>query len=275
MDNNLFIEVLLHWIAVITYSIAAIVNAAGVFFKKERAESTAYWIIAAGLVIHGAGIIFRWAAAGHGPYMARYEVFSSDAWIVLFLFMVLVKMYPKIRTASVVVFPAAFLLIAIGIFSSADVSKLPPTLNSIWLVLHVIFYKVSLGTLLVGVAFSVFYIMKTRKKTEWLSKLPEPDVIDIYAYRFAGFSFTFWTIAMLAGSIWAYDSWGRFWAWDPIETWSLIAWILFGINLHLRRFFGLKGTRAAWFFILCFIVALVSAFLVPFIESSIHAEYFQ
>jgi ABC-type transport system involved in cytochrome c biogenesis permease subunit len=80
---------------------------------------------------------------------------------------------------------------------------------------------------------------------------------------------------MLAGSIWAYQSWGIFWNWDPVQTWSLVTWAVFGIYLHLRRFFAWSGERAAWLFVFCFALTLVSLFLTPLFESSIHAEYFK
>ncbi|MCL4477450.1 MAG: cytochrome c biogenesis protein CcsA [Nitrospirae bacterium] len=274
-ENPLIIDTSLHWTAVVVYVLAAVLNTYGVIFKKDKAERLSYFIVIAGLIIHGIALIYRWSVAGHGPYMVRYEVLSSNAWIALFLFLIFARAFPKIKPASIVMFPATFLLIAIGLFFNPEVRKLPPSLKSIWLVLHVIFYKIALGTILIALAFSVFYILKKRTGMIWLQRLPDIDTLDTYAYRFAGFGFTFWAIAMLAGSIWAYQSWGRFWAWDPVETWSLITWISFGIYLHLRRFFGWKGEKAAYFYILCFSLSLISIFFIPLIESSIHSEYFR
>ena len=275
MNNALIVDTSLHWAAVIIYVIATVVNVYGLIFKKDRAERISYFIILSGLLVHGIALIYRWTVAGHGPYMTRYEVLSSNAWIALFLFLVFVKKFPKIKPASIFVFPSTFLVIALGLFLNPEVRKLPPSLKSIWLVLHVTFYKIALGTILIALAFSVFYIMKKRTKIGWLDKLPDMETVDMYAYRFAGFGFVFWAIATLAGSIWAYQSWGRFWAWDPVETWSLITWVFFGLYLHLRRFFGWKGEKAAYFFLVCFLLSLLSAFFTPLIESSIHSEYFR
>ena len=72
-------------------------------------------------------------------------------------------------------FPSTFLVIALGLFFNPEVRKLPPSLNSIWLVLHVTFYKIALGTILIALAFSLFYILKKRTKIGWLSRLPERD----------------------------------------------------------------------------------------------------
>lgn len=275
MNDPLVIDTTLHWAAVVIYVIATIANVIGLFFKKDGAERLSYWIAALGLVVHGAALLYRWNVAGHGPYMVRYEVLSSNAWAVLFGFLVLLRIFPRIRPVSIMIFPSTFLLIALSLFFNPGMRKLPPTLKSIWLVLHVIFYKISLTTILVALTFSVFLILKKRTNARWLDRFADLQALDTNAYRFAGFSFTFWAIAMLAGSIWAYESWGRFWGWDPIETWSLITWVFFGIYLHLRRFFGWRGEKAAYFYMLCFLLSIISLFFTSLIPSSIHSEYFQ
>jgi cytochrome c-type biogenesis protein CcsB len=207
--------------------------------------------------------------------MVRFEVLSSNAWIAMLLFLVFARLYPRIRAAAILVFPATFLTIALAMFLNPEIRKLPPSLRSIWLVLHVTFYKISTATLLIALALSILLVARKRSAAAWLSRLPAMDVLDAHAHRFAGFGFVFWAIGMLAGSIWAHESWGRFWGWDPIETWSLVTFALFGIYLHLRRFFGWKGERAAWAFAACFAIALVTVFFVPVLGASVHAEYFR
>jgi cytochrome c-type biogenesis protein CcsB len=274
VSDPLVIDSGIHWAAVIVYVVATIANAYGLIFGKDKVERASYFIVVCGLFIHGVALLYRWKTAGHGPYMVRYEVLSSNAWIMMTMFLIFLKFFPKIRVASMLVFPATFLLIAMSLFFNPQVSKLPPTLRSIWLVLHVSFYKIALATILIGLALSILLILKVRSSASWISRVPEVEITDLYAYRFAGFGFVFWAIAMLAGSIWAYQSWGRFWGWDPIETWSLITWILFGIYLHLRHFFGWKREKAAYLFVLCFVIAVVSLFFIPLLESSVHSEYF-
>lgn len=274
-NDPVIIDVSVHWIAVVVYVLATISNVWGVVFTKKKAVQWSYLLACLGLAIHGLVLLYRWVITGHGPYMARYEILSSNAWVLLVLFFVFAKVYPKIKPASIVVFPATFLLIALGLFFNPEMTRMPPSMRSIWLVLHVLFYKISVATILVALAFSLILILKTRTSHKWLERLPSLDVVDIYAYRFAGFSFVFWAIAMLAGSIWAYQLWGRFWGWDPVETWSLITWGAFGMYLHLRRFFGWKGERAAYFYLLCTFVSIVALYFTPLLETSIHSEYFR
>jgi cytochrome c-type biogenesis protein CcsB len=275
MEQSFGTITIIHWSAVVIYVLAAIFTTVGTIFRKERALTVSYIMAWVGLFIHGGGLLWWWKIVGHGPYISRFEVLSSQAWIGLFLFMIFAHYLPRTRSASMVVFPATFLMIAVGLFFEPQIKLLPPTLRSVWLVLHVIFYKISICTLLVALAFSLFYIMRKRTRIEWLRRLPEMEIMDLLAFRFSGFSFTFWAIAMLAGSIWAYQSWGRFWGWDPIETWSLVTWIAFGVYLHLRRFFGVEGEVAAYLYFICFFLSVLSLFFTPLIGSSIHSEYFK
>ena len=276
MDSLVAMYVALHWLAVFCYVAATIANVSGVMFRKCLVEERSYWPARIGLVIHSVAIVYWWRIVGHGPYMAPSEVLSSDAWITMVVFLIFLRFFPQIRTASVIVFPAAFLLIALANFCNPGIRTLPPTFGSIWLVLHISFYKIALGTLVIALAFSILFLLKSyHGSSGWMLRLPDLDGIDLYAYRFTGFGFIFWAIGMLAGSIWAYKSWGRFWGWDPVETWSLITWLVFGVYLHLRRFFRMNGHHAAWVSIFCFIMSLVSLFVTSHMGSSIHAEYFK
>jgi ABC-type transport system involved in cytochrome c biogenesis permease subunit len=276
MNKQVALYIGLNWLAVFCYVVATVANASGVIFRKDIVEQRSYWPVWLGLTVHSLAIAYWWRIVGHGPYMAPSEVLSSDAWVTMVMFLVFLRIYPRIKPTSVVVFPAVFLMIALATMYNPGIRSLPPTFSSIWLVFHISFYKIALGTLIIALAFSIFLLLKNRPApSSWLLRLPELDMLDIYAYRFTGFGFIFWAIGMLAGSIWAYRSWGRYWGWDPVETWSLITWLFLGIYLHLRRFFRWNGNRAAWLLIACFAISLVSIFVTSHMGSSIHAEYFK
>ena len=266
----------IHWGAVVIYVVATVMFIFGQIFDKPGLASRGLKVAVPGLVLHGAGLIIWWRMVGHGPYIDRFEVLSSNAWILLLSFLLFTIPYPRLKSAGIIVLPASFILVALGLFFNPEMKTLPPTFRSVWLVLHIIFYKIAFSAIIIAFAFSLFYLLIGRGRlTRLARKLPDLAGIDSYAYRFAGFGFTFWAIGMLAGSIWAYQSWGIFWNWDPVQTWSLVTWAVFGIYLHLRRFFSWQGERAAWLFTVCFILTLVSLFLTPLFESSIHAEYFK
>jgi cytochrome c-type biogenesis protein CcsB len=84
-----------------------------------------------------------------------------------------------------------------------------------------------------------------RRRALW-ERLPSARTLDLLAYRTATFGFPIWTFAIIAGAIWAQSAWGRYWGWDPKETWSFIVWTIFAAYLHARATAGWRGRRAAW-----------------------------
>ena len=266
----------LNWLAALLYLAATVANVSGIIFKKEKVERRSYLPVWLGMGVHLAAILYWWRIVGHGPYLAPSEVLSSDAWCSLVMFFIFLRFFPRIRPASMVVFPMVFLTVGLANMYSPAIRSLPPTYGTIWLVLHILIYKISLGTLIIALAFSIFYLRKMKgNPAPWLQKLPDLEGLDLYAYRFVGFGFIFWGIAMLAGSIWAYKAWGRFWGWDPVETWALVTWLAFGAYLHFRKFFGLQGRKAAWNYMGCFVLSLVAYYVTSHMGSSIHSEYFK
>lgn len=275
MNISLELFVAGSWAVVIIYVLATVATVTGVMFGKERFERLSYRFAGFGLLLHTALISAWWAEVGHGPYMAPNEVLSSDSWMIMVCYFVFLRFFPRIKPVSVLAFPAAFLMLALSLFYNPGIRTLPATFRSVWLVIHIGLYKIALATLVIACAQAIFYLLKKRRDRGWLLRLPPLETLDVYSYRFAGFGFIFWIIGMLAGSIWAYQSWGRFWGWDPTETWALITSLMFGFYLHLRRFYQLKGTRASWVFIACFGISLVSLFGMATLSGSIHSEYFR
>lgn len=270
------IEVSLHWVGVGLYMLAALLIANAVIFAKPHRQRWGLWLAAAGLVPHGAAIVSRWVASGHGPYMLKFEVLSSNAWIAIALLVGFLWRKPTWSALGLVVLPAAILMVAVGLFSNPELRELPPTLRSVWLVFHIGFAKISTASFLMSVASAVVLLLKNAKHpARWLARAPDLPALDAYVVRFAGFGFLFWTFTVAAGSIWANQSWGRYWGWDVIETWSLIAWLSYGSFLHARLFFKLKPKPTALWSLGCFAVFILTILVLPFLMPSIHAAYFQ
>jgi cytochrome c-type biogenesis protein CcsB len=269
-------EVTLHWIAVACYIISTILLVYVTVFDHPDRARWGVRVAALGLVPHTAALALRWVASGHGPYMLRHEVLSSNAWVAVAAVVLFLWRRPSWSALGMVVMPAAFLAMAAGVFTNLEIKDLPPTLRSIWLVFHVTFAKLATGGFLMSLGSAV--VLLWREKTgnpAILPRLPPSDALDAYIARFAGFGFVFWTISVAAGSIWANQSWGRYWGWDPIETWSLVTWLCYGTFLHARLFFRIRGRQAAWGSVMAFSVAVVTVFALPLIMPSIHAAYFQ
>jgi len=270
------IEVTLHWVAVGFYILAALLYASAVIFDKPQRLGRAWALAAAGLAPHAAAIAIRWVASGHGPYILKYEVLSSNAWVAIALLLGLLRLRPRWSALALFTLPAALLMVAVGLFSSPDLRELPPSLRSIWLVFHIGFAKVSSAAFLISAASAGVLLLKQRDRpAPWVQRAPPPEALDALVVRFAGFGFLFWTVTIAAGSIWANQSWGRYWGWDAIETWSLIAWLVYGSFLHSRRFFRLRPRSTAWYSIGAFAIFILTILILPFVLPTIHSAYFQ
>jgi cytochrome c-type biogenesis protein CcsB len=270
------LEVALHWAAVGGYVAATALLAYGILFARPRGHRLGTLAAALALVPHGAAIAVRWLAAGHGPYMMKYEVLSSNAWIAAAMLLVCLWRWPALAPAALVALPCIFLSLAFGLFANPEIRNLPPTLRSVWLVFHVLFNKLAAGAFLLSVATAVLLLLKQRgRRGPLIDRLPDPAALEAYTVRFIGFGLIFWTITIAAGAIWANQSWGRYWGWDPIETWALITWLAYGIFLHVRFFFKLRPAAVAWGAIACFGVCVLTVFILPFVIPSLHSAYFQ
>ena len=183
---------------------------------------------------------------------------------------------PTWAPLALLALPASFLMMAVGLFSSPEARDLPPTLRSIWLAFHVFFNKLAVGAFILSAAAAIILLRQLQgASSRFLDRVPGPEVVEAYTIRFLGFGFVFWTTTVVAGAIWANESWGRYWGWDPIEVWSLVTWLCYGTLLHVKLFFRLKARETAWGTVGCFIVSVLTVFIFPFLIPSLHSAYFQ
>jgi cytochrome c-type biogenesis protein CcsB len=269
-------EVSLHWSAVALYIAGTVGFAYALIFAKPEKVRPAMWVTAAGLLPHTLALLLRYFRVGHGPYMLKYEVLSSNAWIAIAMLLLFVWRRPAWASVALIALPASILMMGFGLFTNPEARDLPPTLRSLWLVFHVIFNKLAVGAFILALASAIVLLRKLQGATgRWLDRLPGPDVIEVFTVRFIGFGFVFWTTTIGAGAIWANQSWGRYWGWDPIETWSLVTWLAYAILLHARLFFHLKARATAWGTVACFVLSVLTVLIFPFVFPSMHSAYFQ
>ncbi len=204
-----------------------------------------------GAALNIGGVVLRGLAAGRPPWGNMYEFVTITMAFVAVGYLVLATVF-KMRWLGL---PVTLLLVlgqglAVTVFYVA-VAPLVPALHSVWFVIHIIAACISGAMFTVGGLASALYLIKSRavereRVRGYLARLPEVATLDKIAYRAAAFAFPLWTFTIAAGSIWAEFAWGRFWGWDPKETWSLVTWVVYAAYLHARATAGWKGRRAAW-----------------------------
>jgi ABC-type transport system involved in cytochrome c biogenesis permease subunit len=202
------------------------------------------------------------------------ETYSAITWTAIVMFLGFSHKVPRLKSIGFVVLPCTLLMLILGLLSGPSVAKVPATFQGAWFIIHIASGIVVVGAILITLSTSIFYLLKQKKdENEFYRKLPSLEVLDTYSYKYAGFGFIFWTIMVASGALWANQSWGRYWGWDPIEAWSLVTWLLFGIYLHLRRFFKWQGEKAAWFMVICALFSVLTMFVIPFVMKTVHSEY--
>jgi cytochrome c-type biogenesis protein CcsB len=207
-------------------------------------------ITAIAALTHVAGVVLRGVAAERAPWGNMYEFITTSLAIVAVTYLVLALRY-GMRWLGL---PVTLLLtvgqgLAVTVFYVA-VSELMPALHSVWFVIHIIAAATAGAAFNIGGLAAILYLVRTRAEERgtvrgYLARVPASDVLDRVSYRCHAFAFPLWTFTIAAGAIWAQYAWGRFWGWDPKETWSLVTWIVYAVYLHARATAGWKGRRAA------------------------------
>lgn len=263
-------ELKLLWLAVVAYVIAGVVAIVALVLGK-RADRAVIACLGAALALHGYSIGVRWDRLGHGPYVTMFEILSSNVWSLSFVYFLAYLRYRPVRPAAAVVMPIIFILMAWLMFSSPGEGHLPPTYKTVWLYVHIILAKIFLGSLLVSVGLGGIVLMRRAGLlVARLSSMPADPRLDDLAYRFMALALIFDTLMLISGAIWAQDAWGRYWSWDPLETWSFMTWLFLAFALHLRVTFKLTPVTGAAMVMGVFVLAFLTFFGVPFISPAPH-----
>ena len=210
----------------------------------------------AGLALHLTGVITRGLAVHRVPWGDMYEFVISVTCVAVLFFLGLMIKYRPYRLG---LFFMAPIVIIVGLAQTViytPAGPLVPALNSYWLAIHVTAMTLASGTFMVAAVLAVVYLFAerhTRRVAAGLSSrygevfrlLPSAERLDQIAYRTVVFAFPIWTFGIMAGAIWADEAWGRYWGWDPTETWAFITWVVYACFLHARVTAGWRGRRAA------------------------------
>ncbi len=263
-------EAILFWLSLSTYVVAALLCAYGLVFKKTRLLPAAVVVAAAGLLPHTAAFIVRWIATGRPPFLNLYELILAGAWFIVVTFVVAQFVWRHVRPVGAAVMPVAFLSMGVALMLSPQANPLAAALQSWWLVVHILFALVSYGCFAISFGAAILLLITENKDRPAGSMIPPPEQLDGVGARCIYFGFICLTVRVISGSIWANNAWGRYWGWDPVDVWSLVTWLLYGLYAHLRPLRKWKRRHAAWFSVVAFVVVVFSFWGVPHLWQSIH-----
>ena len=223
-------------------------------FDYTRTEKTAR--IATAMMILGfllllVGVVARGVSAGRVPWGNMYEFSITGALAFTAAYLGALRKY-DLRWLGLFVSISVLLTLGTAVtILYVPSAPLVPALKSPWLVIHVATAIISGGVFLLSnvIAGAFLFLDSMEKKGErapWAKRLPSLDTLDQLSYRLVAFVFPLWTFSVIAGAVWAESAWGRYWGWDPKETWAFITWVAYAAYLHARVTVGWRGRRAAW-----------------------------
>ena len=262
-------------ITTFVYGLAAFLYIAALIFKKPLAGRLATWTAIAGILGNTTGILLRWVEShtlgiGHAPFSNLYESLVFFAWTITLTYLVIERQY-RFRMASAFASPLAFLAMAYASLSpqiNDRIQPLLPALKSNWLIAHVVTCFIGYAAFAIAFGVSCMYLMVLRNpeaQSGLTARFPRPIVLDELNHQLIMFGFLFLTAGIITGAVWANSAWGRYWGWDPKETWSLITWFIYATLLHARMMRGWHGKRIALLSIVGFAAVLFTYFGVNYL----------
>jgi cytochrome c-type biogenesis protein CcsB len=235
-----------------------------------------------GVLAHGGVLVFRGLATDRLPWGNMYEFATATVLVAVVAYIVFALRAPALRHLGLFVLaPVVLALVLIGLFLYAQAGPLVAALRSYWLAIHVSTAIIGFGIFFVSGIASVMYLVRSRYEARLadggapesgiVSRLPAAAALDRVAHRTAVFGFPIWTFAVIAGAIWAEAAWGRFWGWDPKETWAFIAWVVYAAYLHARTTAGWRGRPAAWVNVVGLVVMIFNLLFVNMVSTGLHS----
>ncbi len=241
--------------------------------------------VGAALVANLLALVFRGIEVQHWPFQTLYEAFLLTSLTIALGYLLIYfasHLYAQDRFTSLVAnllgalscALAAYVIIRAVRFDDYK-ADLPPALQSVWFVPHVVVYIFGYGSLCVAFCASVIYLVlawvrRSKMTPEAESQL---DNLDQFVYRCIAVGFPFLTMGLIFGALWAQVAWATWWGWDSKEVWSLITWLVYLVYLHLRYVKGWRAARSAWFIVLGAIAIFITFELfgyLPASQTSVH-----
>jgi cytochrome c-type biogenesis protein CcsB len=232
-----------------------------------------------GLAAHVATLVTRGVAAGRVPWGNMYEFVIAVSLVGTVAWLVVLSRFPQLRHLGLFVSLVTALLLAVaGMSLYTPAGPLVPALHSYWLVIHVTAAITASGILLVGFVAAVLHLIRSgydrglrRFPYGLAQRLPAAETIERLTFRVHAFAFPIWTFAIMCGAIWAEAAWGRYWGWDPKETWSFVAWVVYACYLHARSTPSVSRRLTSWIAVAGWVAMLINLYGVNIFASSFHS----
>jgi cytochrome c-type biogenesis protein CcsB len=250
--------------------------------EAGRWVMTAVALSAAGVTAQTTAVVTRGLAVHRAPWGNMYEFVTALTCVAAIFFLFVMIRY---RAWSLGVFVMSAVVVTLGLAETliyTAAGELVPALQSYWLDIHVTAMTLATGIFFVAAVLGFVYLWVDRYARRVaagraapgngiIRRLPSIEQIDRLTYRTIVFGFPVWTFGVIAGAIWADQAWGRYWGWDPVETWAFITWVLYAAFLHARATAGWRGRRAHYIQLLGFTSLMFNILVVQVFIAGLHS----
>jgi len=256
------VELRLFWLVASLYGICFIIGVAYLISSKNSVGSALTSGLRITVIIHTILIIFRTLEGMRPPFQNLYESLSWFAWFATATYLYCQSRWRDVHLPGFIVAGIAMAACFYSLLTRSPViAPIPPALQSPWYEAHVITAFLAYAVFVVSFSVEICYLK---------FKTPPDEAPGIFGYiddgfhrwthRLVLFGFPFLTFAIFSGAAWANDAWGRYWSWDPKETWSLITWTVYALYLHTKTIGKWRGIPASILNLIGF-VCMISTFL--------------
>lgn len=269
--NNL--EMLLFYACALFLAGSLFTSILGLVFGRPRSVQVAIVLMAIGTVVLTAFGIERWLRTGHPPFVSLFESMMTSIWFMLVIFQVIRW---RASHTTVVLPPVAGIALALlgwAVTQPAEAAPLSKALTNVWLFIHASFATAGAGTFLIGASYAVIFLQGPAfldRMRRTVKALPDHAELPRSMVTFLLFGLVLWGVMIVSGSIWAHVAWGRYWAWDPIELWSLLSWLLYGLLYHARMAWRLPDRTFCWLNLIAVGTVAFSLWGIQYIYETVH-----
>lgn len=250
----------------------------------------------------GYGVMILAALSNFGELATRYSymvkispdywplsnLFESVMYIVMAVFVIYLVIQRMFKAPGLGLVSGGLVSVIIGLASLLpprlkDAHPLVPSLQSYWLKIHVSLMLISYAAFFlsfIGAVLYLFFHYRDRilspkavgaASAQSKASVATLDLLDELTYRMVLLGFPLLAFGIILGGMWANHAWGTYWSWDPKETWALITWLFYAAYLHLRMQRDWKGSKTAWFAVVCFVSLLVTYLGVNYLATGLHS----
>jgi cytochrome c-type biogenesis protein CcsB len=221
----------------------------GIFVRKSDNTEKFKWpkrilisLVILTFIYHGAGVGMRWLISGHAPWSNGYEAIVFIGWVTMIAGFIFARKN-QVVLAGAAVLAALMLWVTEMNLMDPEITPLVPVLKSYWLMIHVAIITGSYGFLGLACILGLINLKLYILQTERTAPLIRINILEITAISEMTMTVGLYmlTIGTFLGGVWANESWGRYWGWDPKETWALVSVLVYAVILHFRMIPGLQG----------------------------------